>query len=70
MVKPVLYGDNGSTLKATTVVSMLAWLQIKPSYSHPRVSNDNGYTESLFRTAKYRPEFPSKGFESFKAARD
>jgi putative transposase len=70
VVKPVLHGDNGSTLKATTVVSMLAWLQIKPSYSRPRVSNDNAYAESLFRTAKYRPEFPGKGFESLEAARD
>ena len=60
--KPVLHGDNGSTLKATTVLAMLNWLGIKPSYSRPRVSDDNAYAESLFRTAKYRPEFPTKGF--------
>ena len=34
--KPVLQGDNGATLKATTVLAMLHWLGIKPSYSHPR----------------------------------
>ena len=67
--KPVLHGDNGSTLKATTVLAMLNWLGIKPSYSRPRVSDDNAYAESLFRTAKYRPEFPAKGFTDIDAAR-
>jgi putative transposase len=67
--KPVLHGDNGSTLKATTVLAMLQWLGVKPSYSRPRVSDDNAYAESLFRTAKYRPEFPSKGFASVDEAR-
>ena len=67
--KPVLHGDNGATLKATTVLAMLHWLGIKPSYSRPRVSDDNAYAESLFRTAKYRPEFPAKGFASLDEAR-
>ena len=67
--KPVLHGDNGSTLKATTVLAMLNWLGVKPSYSRPRVSDDNAYAESLFRTAKYRPEFPAKGFLDLDAAR-
>ena len=35
--KPVLHGDNGATLKATTVLAMLHWLGVKPSYSRPRV---------------------------------
>jgi putative transposase len=69
LTKPVLHGDNGSTLKATTVLAMLYWLGIKPSYSRPRVSDDNAYAESLFRTAKYRPEFPAKGFADLDAAR-
>jgi hypothetical protein len=67
--KPVLHGDNGSTLKATTVLAMLNWLGVKPSYSRPRVSDDNAYAEALFRTAKYRPEFPTKGFADLDAAR-
>jgi putative transposase len=67
--KPVLHGDNGSTLKATTVLAMLNWLGVKPSYSRPRVSDDNAYAESLFRTAKYRPEFPAKGFADLAQAR-
>jgi len=60
--RPVLHGDNGVTLKPTTVLAMLNWLGVKPSYSRPRVSDDNAYVESLFRTAKYRPEFPAHGF--------
>ena len=67
--KPVLHGDNGSTLKATTVLAMLNWLGVKPSYSRPRVCDDNAYAESLFRTAKYRPEFPAKGFANLDDAR-
>ena len=65
----MLHGDNGATLKATTVLAMLNWLGVKPSYSRPRVSDDNAYAESLFRTAKYRPEFPAKGFADLEAAR-
>ncbi len=67
--KPVLHGDNGATLKATTVLAMLWWLGVKPSYSRPRVSDDNAYAESLIRTAKYRPEFPVKGFADLDQAR-
>ncbi|MGH8760952.1 MAG: transposase, partial [Burkholderiales bacterium] len=67
--KPVLHGDNGSTLKATTVLAMLHWLGVQPSYSRPRVSDDNAYAESLFRTAKYRPEFPTQGFADLAKAR-
>ena len=67
--KPVLHGDNGATLKATTVLAMLNWLGVEPSYSRPRVSDDNAYAESLFRTAQYRPEFPVKGFADLEQAR-
>ena len=67
--KPVLHGDNGSTLKATTVIAMLQYLGITASYSRPRVSDDNAYAEALFRTAKYRPEFPAQGFTSLEQAR-
>ena len=68
-VRPVLHGDNGATLKATTVLAMLHWLGIQSSYSRPRVSDDNAFAEALFRTAKYRPEFPGKGFAHLEAAR-
>ena len=68
-LKPVLHGDNGSTLKATTVLAMLHRLGVKASYSRPRVSDDNAYAESVFRTAKYRPEYPTRGFADLAAAR-
>jgi putative transposase len=48
---------------------MLHWLGIEPSYSRPRVSDDNAFAEALFRTAKYRPEFPLKGFADLDKAR-
>jgi transposase InsO family protein len=68
-VRPVLHGDNGATLKATTVLAMMHWLGITASYSRPRVSDDNAFVESLFRTAKYRPQFPASGFASLEDAR-
>lgn len=67
--KPVPHGDNGTTLKATTVLAMLHWLGVKPLYSRPRVSDGNAFVESLFRTAKYRTEFPAAGFTDLAQAR-
>jgi hypothetical protein len=68
-VRPVLHGDNGPSVKATTVAAMLHWLGIAPSHSRPRVSDDNAYAEALFRTAKYRPDFPNVGFADLTEAR-
>ena len=48
---------------------MLYWLNVKPSYSWPRVNDNNAYAEALCRTAKYRPEFPAQGFVDLAAAR-
>jgi putative transposase len=67
--KPVLHGDNGPTIKATTVLAMMTWLGLKASHSRPRVSDDNAFVEALFRTAKYRPKFPASGFASLQDAR-
>lgn len=67
--RPVLHGDNGATLKATTVLAMMHWLRITPSYSRPRVSDDNAFVEAPFRTAKYRPQFPASGFADLEDAR-
>ena len=54
----VVHQDNGSPMKGSTYLAKLADLGIRPSYSRPGVSDDNAYAESLFRTCKYRPEFP------------
>jgi len=45
-------------------------LGITPSHSRPRVSNDNAYSESLFRTLKYCPQWPTQGFATLDEARD
>ena len=67
--RPVLLGDNGPSVKGTTVLAMLRWLGIAPSHSRPRGSDDNAYAEALFRTAKYRPDFPAAGFADLAEAR-
>jgi putative transposase len=56
-------------MKASTFQALLEKLGIQSSYSRPRVSNDNPYSEAMFRTMKYRPEFPYKGFEDVPVAR-
>ena len=66
----VLHGDNGSVIKGQTVQVMLGKLGITASFSRPRVSDDNAFVESLFRTCKYVPSFPKAGFASLGAARD
>ena len=58
----VLHADNGSPMKGATMKTTMEKLGITASYSRPRVSNDNPFSEALFRTCKYRPNWPSKGF--------
>lgn len=65
-----LHADNGAIQKSSTLRAKLEWLGVEPSYSRPRVSNDNAYSEALFRTTKYRPDFPHDGFESLVLARE
>lgn len=65
----VLHADNGSPMKGATLRATLEALGIAASHSRPRVSNDNAYSESLFRTCKYRPDYPPTGFEALTAAR-
>jgi hypothetical protein len=56
-------------MKGATMLATLQKLGIVPSFSRPSVSDDNPYSESLFRTLKYTPSYPSKPFESIDAAR-
>ncbi len=65
----VLHADNGAIQKGSTLRAKLEFLGVSSSFSRPRVSNDNPYSESLFRTCKYRPCYPTNGFESLEAAR-
>jgi len=65
----VLHSDNGGPMKNATLLATLLGLGVATSFSRPSVSNDNPYSESLFRTAKYRPQYPKGPFESLEAAR-
>jgi putative transposase len=65
----VLHSDNGGPMKGSTMLATLQWLGIVPSFSRPRVSDDNALSEALFRTLKYRPSYPANGFDSLDAAR-
>jgi transposase InsO family protein len=64
----VLHSDNGGPMKAATMLITLQRLGVIPSFSRPSVSNDNPYSEAMFRTLKYCPQYPNKPFESLKAA--
>ena len=60
----VIHSDNGGPMKGATLLATLEFLGIVPSFSRPRVYDDNPYSEALFRTLKYRPEYPTLPFES------
>jgi len=63
-----LHSDNGSPMKGQTMLATLHNLGVIASRSRPSVSNDNPYSESLFRTLKYRPLMPVKPFDSIDQA--
>lgn len=65
----VLHSDNGAPMRSQTLKTKLEELGVLPSYSRPRVSNDNAYAESVFRTLKYRPQWPSNGFKDLNDVR-
>lgn len=65
----VLHADNGGPMKGSTMVATLQKLGVIPSFSRPRVSDDNPYSEALFRTLKYRPAYPTGGFATVQDAR-
>lgn len=63
-----LHSDNGGPMRGGTMLAMLSTLGIRPSFSRPRVSDDNPFSEALFRTLKYVPQYPRKPFEGVVAA--
>ena len=72
-IKPdqvTLHSDNGGPMKGATMLATLQKLGVVPSFSRPSVSNDNPYSESLFRTLKYRPEYPKDSFSDLQVARN
>lgn len=67
-IPQVVHADRGTSMTSKTVAALLADLEVTRSHSRPRVSNDNPYSEALFKTLKYGPEFPER-FGSLTTAR-
>lgn len=65
----VLHSDNGGAMKGATMLATLQRLGVVPSFSRPSVSDDNPFIESLFKTLKYSPMYPSDGFATVDDAR-
>jgi putative transposase len=64
-----LHSDNGGPMKGATMLATLQKLGVVPSFSRPKVSDDNPFSESLFKTLKYRPSYPDGAFASINEAR-
>ena len=65
----VLHSDNGSPMKGATMLATMQKIGVVPSFSRPSVSNDNPFSEALFKTLKYVPVYPSKPFDGVDDAR-
>jgi len=65
-----LHADNGTPVKGAMLLATLERLGVVPSFSRPRVSDDNPYSESLFKTLKYRPSYPETAFSGIEQARE
>lgn len=65
-----LHSDNGGPMKGATMLATLQKLGVVPSFSRPTVSDDNAFSEALFKTLKYCPQYPLRGeFGSDEAAK-
>lgn len=64
----VLHSDNGAAMRGNTMIATLQWLGVVPSFSRPHVSNDNPYSEALFRTLKHIPTYPRLPFAGVDSA--
>jgi putative transposase len=63
-----IHADRGISMTSKPVALLLADLGVTKTHSRPHVSNDNPYSESQFKTLKYRPDFPDR-FSSIEEAR-
>jgi putative transposase len=63
-----LHQDNGAPMKSGTFLAFLEGLGVAASFSRPGVSDDNPFSEALFKTFKYRPEYPDSPFSSIEHA--
>ena len=65
----IIHSDNGGPMKGATLLATLDRLGVTPSRSRPNVSDDNAFSESMFKTLKSRPDYPDDPFESIEQAR-
>ena len=65
----VLHSDNGAPMRSYTLAAKMAGLGVSLSFSRPRVSNDNAYAESWFRTMKYHQSYPLRRFRDLLSVR-
>jgi putative transposase len=65
-----LHSDNGGPMKGATMLATLQALGVASSFSRPRVSDDNPYSEALFKTLKYNDLFPNSAFSCLQDAID
>lgn len=68
-IPDVVHADSGPAMRSTVLKDLLGDLRITETHNRPRVSNDNPFSESEFRTMKYRPNYPGT-FESIDQARE
>jgi transposase InsO family protein len=66
----IVHSDNGGPMKGASMLATMQKLGVVPSFSRPAVSNDNPFSESLFKTMKYIPAYPDRPFESVTSARE
>jgi len=66
----IVHSDNGGPMKGASMLATMQKLGVVPSFSRPAVSNDNPFSESLFKTMKYTPAYPDRPFESVSTARE
>jgi transposase InsO family protein len=65
-----VHADNGGPMKGATMLATMQKLGVMPSFSRPSVKDDNPFSEALFKTMKYCPQFPSKPFVSLENAQE
>lgn len=65
----VLHSDNGHAMRGSTMLATMQQLGIVASFSRPHVSDDNAYSEALFRTLKHGPVYPERPFTTLEEAR-
>lgn len=65
-----IHSDNGTPMRSSPLINTLFNLGVAQSFTRPKIKNDNAFSESLFRTLKYCPQYPDRSFKSLTEARE